>query len=793
MLPRPDAAAGAPVRGADPSSPRFLLADREGVAFIAVPIGSDQPRTVRRFWGQDVDLVTIPASDEEIRAAEIIAPQEAGGWPSVVPRPDLLASALSRLHSQDYVEISLLTSRDGLKVSLITAAGDEQPYPIAPKDTLGLLAAIFRHAPRGVVRTANAKTSPPILEIRPAPRRHEYRLRLAGVVSTPKPVTLPDVGLSPSLLELILGQLEHTVGLFLISAGPTSGRKTTLDLLVATLAARGLRGGRIGGRRAEARPDPIWLADALFDWPYAESLRAAAPDFLMVERLQGPEDLVLAARVAATGCLVLAGAPAADADALARTVARTLDAASAPAVPVTILSQALVRTVCKGCLTWRSLPLAQAARFGVHPRDVDQMARRGSFPVPTGKGCSECAGTGCAGLTGVFELAGAGDHHILPKLREDGWRKVLLGHVAFEDVSILPGAHHRLRGMREILVHAGLGAFLPEIPAAVDPQGPHPAPHTRTVQIADGAPGGAAPEGHQPASDDARSLARLLRDAGAGRPVDAVAFRRLAARIAVRGRSDEPLQTLLAPGDGFQLCRHSVNTALIAVRIAAKLGAAKDLDEIALLALCHDAGLLAAGVDPEAELPPVLFENTLDPERVRCDPAGLLAIVRSLSKEIPALVIRIHQLLNPEAEPPAPEARPDHRIQAIALASLIDLHYHGPESSQLADLHDVTSVVMEQHGRRFGPTLFRALLRAIPIFPIGAFVELSSGDLAQVVSQNEENHFRPRVEITNPVDAHQGSEPRVVDLARAPFLHIRRRVTPNAEDVARLAAAGGGA
>ena len=54
-------------------------------------------------------------------------------------------------------------------------------------------------------------------------------------------------------------------------------------------------------------------------------------------------------------------------------------------------------------------------------------------------------------------------------------------------------------------------------------------------------------------------------------------------------------------------------------------------------------------------------------------------------------------------------------------------------------------------------------------------MELSSGDVARVVTQNEENHFRPRVEIASGT---VGAERRVVDLARAPFLHIRHRVTP---------------
>ena len=90
---------------------------------------------------------------------------------------------------------------------------------------------------------------------------------------------------------------------------------------------------------------------------------------------------------------------------------------------------------------------------------------------------------------------------------------------------------------------------------------------------------------------------------------------------------------------------------------------------------------------------------------------------------------------------------------------------------------------MEQHGRRFSPLIIRALLSAVPIFPIGAWVELSSGDLARVISLNEDNHFRPRVELTRAAPGAGAVERRVVDLSRAPFLHIRQRVPEPVADM----------
>src|SRR5262249_40940292 len=160
--------------------------------------------------------------------------------------------------------------------------------------------------------------------VRPAARPNEYRVRIAGMVDASTPATLADIGLSPAVLELVLDGLERRAGILLVSGGPGSGRSTTLDLLALALTSRGRAGGRGGGRigprQRQSRPDLPWLASALSDWPFAESLMAAAPDFILVEHLEGPTDLILGARLASTGCLVLAGAPAADPEALARSV-----------------------------------------------------------------------------------------------------------------------------------------------------------------------------------------------------------------------------------------------------------------------------------------------------------------------------------------------------------------------------------------------------------------------------------------------------------------------------------------
>src|SRR2546428_5175023 len=193
-LPRRPAmtADGAPDRGAakGPLPLPVLLADREESVNVATQLGMDGLRIPPRYWGAQVGVVAIPVSDEEVRGAELQPSSDAGAWPRVVTRPDLLAPALSRLLAGEHTELSLQPGRNGLKATLLTPADEEQPDPVAPKDSLGFLAAVFQHAPRGVVKTAGGRARRVLLSERPAARPPEDRLRVHGGVPAPPPATL---------------------------------------------------------------------------------------------------------------------------------------------------------------------------------------------------------------------------------------------------------------------------------------------------------------------------------------------------------------------------------------------------------------------------------------------------------------------------------------------------------------------------------------------------------------------------------------------------------------------------
>jgi hypothetical protein len=493
------------------------------------------------------------------------------------------------------------------------------------------------------------------------------------------------------------------------------------------LVQRGRKGGRIGPRlEGSIEPQGLpWLADGISDWPFPESLKDVAADFVLLERVEEERDLVLAGRLAAAGTLVLAGTPPGDPETLARRVRADLERAGLPHLAVSVLVQSLVRAVCPACRAETTLEPARALRLGFHRRDLEEMERLGGYLVGEGRGCAACAGTGCAGLLPLFAWAGPeGFSAALPSLREEGWRRVADGNAAHHDVTALPGSDRAMRSLREIQVLAGTG--------------PGSRPSSAAVPAGTAAGSAAATPARTGAvAPDAPALRRLL-DAtppgGSAAPFEALS-RSLAGHA-----DDSPVESRLCDReDATDSARRACDVAVIAARLLTALGAAEDAPAAAYLALAWETG---PGEGREA--PPFSpGEPTRDALR------------------------QIAEVLASEG---GVRARADLRVQAVALATLVHRTWRDGRGRGL-DLHDVTSLVMAQHGQRFSPMLFRALLRTAPIFPIGCTVELSSGDRARVVEQNENNHFRPRVEIGS-----GSGERRVVDLARAPFLHIRQRV-----------------
>ena len=70
----------------------------------------------------------------------------------------------------------------------------------------------------------------------------------------------------------------------------------------------------------------------------------------------------------------------------------------------------------------------------------------------------------------------------------------------------------------------------------------------------------------------------------------------------------------------------------------------------------------------------------------------------------------------------------------------------------------------------YDPTLVEQFIRCIGIFPLGSVVELNSGEVGIVITQNTEKRLQPRVMVVRDADGNQLRPQKLIDLSRPPKL-----------------------
>jgi len=262
--------------------------------------------------------------------------------------------------------------------------------------------------------------------------------------------TLPELGMAQDTFAVFKEQIERPHGIILVT-GPTGSGKTTT--LYASLSA--IVNGEIKCITVE---DPVEYhlqgvnqiqVQSKIDMTFARGLRAILrhdPDVIMIGEIRDLETAEAAIQASLTGHLVLSTLHTNDSCSAAT---RLIDMGVEPFLVTSTLNSAmaqrLVRRVCSNC------------KVEYEP-DYEKLPR--DFKIPLGQklfkgaGCRKCHNSGYRGRTGLYELMlmtdeirervmqRCGAHEVekiarqqgLRLLREDGWRRVLLGETTPEEV-----------------------------------------------------------------------------------------------------------------------------------------------------------------------------------------------------------------------------------------------------------------------------------------------------------------------------------------------------------------------
>lgn len=210
------------------------------------------------------------------------------------------------------------------------------------------------------------------------------------------------VGMSPGVLQQFRKLCRLSYGMIIV-CGPTGAGKST------TLYASILEMNRVE-QNVVSLEDPVeyHIANSNQMQVYGEvgitfatllrSTLRLDPDIVLLGEIRDQETAVIATQAALTGHLVLTSLHANDA---VSALLRLKDLGVAPYLISSsvagILSQRMVRTVCRGCRAMTERPPSEQRAY------TEELGESRS-QFSSGTGCNLCAQTGYRGRTGVFEL-----------------------------------------------------------------------------------------------------------------------------------------------------------------------------------------------------------------------------------------------------------------------------------------------------------------------------------------------------------------------------------------------------
>ncbi len=185
---------------------------------------------------------------------------------------------------------------------------------------------------------------------------------------------------------------------------------------------------------------------------FANALRSIVrqdPDIILIGEIRDTETAEIAIHSALTGHLVLSTLHTNDApSAITRLIDMGVEDYLLSSTLIGVLAQRLVRVACPFCKSPSSIDQSLLQELSRNDETLE------SWEIIETKGCSQCAGTGYLGRTGIFELFEVNDEIrklILGKkdasfikevarkqgmrtLREDGWMKVKRGITTIPEV-----------------------------------------------------------------------------------------------------------------------------------------------------------------------------------------------------------------------------------------------------------------------------------------------------------------------------------------------------------------------
>lgn len=236
----------------------------------------------------------------------------------------------------------------------------------------------------------------------------------------------------------------------------------------------------------------------------------------------------------------------------------------------------------------------------------------------------------------------------------------------------------------------------------------------------------------------------------------------------------------LASDKGF-LMPHSLNVCLLALNLSIGLGYSEsEMEELGLASLLHDMGMFT--------LPPGLIYS---PDHISNEGRELLRQhpdegwrraqdLLDLNRDIAQAIYQEHEREDGSGYPEGVTSRAIHEFAKIL--GTVDvfeaLTHTRPYRGRLSPYVAMREVISQGSQGVLDRGAVKAFVSRTSVFPIGSFVQLNTGEIAQVVGTQPGHPLSPIVEIVVSREGKKLRFRRSIDLSQEPIMAITKVLNP---------------
>ncbi len=291
---------------------------------------------------------------------------------------------------------------------------------------------------------------------------------------------------------------------------------------------------------------------------------------------------------------------------------------------------------------------------------------------------------------------------------------------------------------------------------------------------------------HQATSE---SLDSMMREAVHGRQLNGKQITQLVATYLTDMTDDnEHVLSIAMNAEKQGLSERSLQTSLIAMTIGVEMG--YDSDNVRSLGICglvHDWGMTRVPQEILSKSEPLNEIEFLEIQKHPIHSIELLSHISGIPGIVPLVVYQVHERLNGSGYPRGRQGSAIHPFARIlhvadAYTALTSKRVYAKPLTAYGAIECLLHLASD---RVLDSKVVTALLNAFSLFPIGSFVTLSDGSVAQVLRANRGRFNQPIVQLVRNSQGQKvpQSDEVVIDLADSELSVVQAIPTPGRDEV----------